>query len=245
MELWQKGNDIIWLNHGERDCNVLFIPASEKYALSFQCIDPKIISGDIVNNLGGDALLIHDGWTSGDTSDTIHQPAYTQSHQVYVASGKVGTSRTNFKQISYASWDLVELVKAIDNSMFIKDLFIASSMISFYDILAEYFETFIHQEDDNIPQAKLDFVLATLATLQKKDKEENVVNIDYAKMLLERREILVNKLIAWKHYGAGANARNFLSVIEDLIKEDVYRAVGKKNKIDASNCRGAIPNSLK
>ena len=72
----------------------------------------------------------------GDTSDTTHQPAYTQSCQVCVVSGKVGISRTNFKQISYASWDLVELVKAMDSSKFIKDLFIASSMISFYDILA-------------------------------------------------------------------------------------------------------------
>ena len=68
---------------------------------------------------------------------------------------------------------------------------------------------FIHQKDDNIPQDKLYFVLDTLATLQKKDKEENVLNLDYAKMLLKRREILLNKLIAWKHYGAGANARKF------------------------------------
>ena len=102
------------------------MPASEKYALSFHCIDSKIINEDIVNNLGGDTLLIHDGLTLGDTSDTTHQPAYTKSYQLHVASGKVGISRTNFKQISYASWDLLELVKAMDSSKFIKDLFIAS-----------------------------------------------------------------------------------------------------------------------
>ena len=96
---------------------------------------------------------------------------------------------------------------------------------------------FIHQKDDNIPQDKLDFVLDTLATLQKKDKEENVLALDYCRMLL-KREILLKKLIAWKHCGAGANARHFLSVIENLIKEDVYRALGRKQTIDTSNCWG-------
>ena len=56
-------------------------------------------------------------------------------------------------------------------------------MIS-YDILAEYFKMFIHQKDDNVPQDKLDFILNTLATLQKKDKEEKLLSLDYAKMLL-------------------------------------------------------------
>ena len=187
MELWQGGNDVIWLNHTERDCYVLFMPAGEKYALSFHHIDSSIISEDIAHNLGGDAMLINDGWTLGHTSDATLQPAYTQSHQVCVASSKVGTGKTNFKQLSYASWDLDELVKAMDSSKFIKDMFIASSMISFYDILAEYFEMFIHQKDDNVPQDKLDFVLNTLATLQKKDKEEKLLSLDYAKMLLQKK----------------------------------------------------------
>ena len=212
-----------------------FMPASENYALSFHHIDSNIISQDIIHNLGENTMLIHDGWTLGHTSDATLQPSFTQSCQVHVASGKVAVSRTNFNNISYASWDLAELVKAMDSSKFIKDLFFASSMISFYDILAEYFKTFIHQKDDNIPQDKLDFILDTLATLQKKDKEENVLALDYCRVLL-KREILLKKLIAWKHYGAGANARPFLSVIENLIKEDVYRALGRKQTVDTSNC---------
>ena len=44
---------------------------------------------------------------------------------------------------------------------------------------------------------------------------------------------------------AGANARNFLSVIEDLIKEDVYRAVGRKYQINTNNCWATLPDSLK
>ena len=79
VELWQRGKDVVWLNHTERDCNVLFMPAGEKYALSFHHIDSSIISEDIVHNLGVDAMLIHDGWTSGHTSDATLQPAYTQS----------------------------------------------------------------------------------------------------------------------------------------------------------------------
>ena len=177
------------------------MPASEKYALSFHHIDSSIISEDIVHNLGGDAML----YMMGGHLDTLvmqhFSQAYTQSHQVCVASSKVGTGKTHFKQLSYASWDLDEFVKAMDSSKFIKDMFIASSMISFYDILVEYFETFIHQRDDNIPQDKLDFVLDTLATLEKRDKEEKLLSLDYAKMLLEKNEILLNKLIGWKHYG--------------------------------------------
>ena len=108
-------------------------------------------------------------------------------------------------------------------------------MISLYDILAEYL-TFIHKEDANIPEDTLKFVLDTLADLQKKVKEENTLMLNNAKMLLNDKQIILDKLIARKHYGAGANARYFLSVIEELIKDDIYTAVGRKKKVDLSNC---------
>ena len=36
-----------------------------------------------------------------------------------------------------------------------------------------------------------------------------------------------------------------MSVIEELIKDDLYAAVGRKDKVDIANCWAAIPNSLK
>ena len=36
-----------------------------------------------------------------------------------------------------------------------------------------------------------------------------------------------------------------MSVIEELIKDDVYTAVGRKKKVDLTNCWAAIPDSLK
>ena len=42
-----------------------------------------------------------------------------------------------------------------------------------------------------------------------------------------------------------SKCKKFLSVIEDLIKEDVYAAVGRKNKVDIANCWATIPDSLK
>ena len=118
-------------------------------------------------------------------------------------------------------------------------------MISLYDILAEYFETSIHKEDASIQENTLKFVLDTLADLQKEVKEENTLMLDNAKMLLNDKQIILNKLIEQKHYGAGANVRHFLSVIEELIKDDVYTAVGRKKKVDTANCWAAIPDSLK
>ena len=97
----------------------------------------------------------------------------------------------------------------MDSSEFIKHLFIGSSMISLYDILAEYFETFIHKEDERIEENTLKFVLDTLADLQKEVKEENTLMLDNAKMLLTNKNIILIKLIEQKHYGAGANARHF------------------------------------
>ena len=77
VQLWEKGNNGVWLNHGERDCNVIFMPAGEEHALNFHCIDAKLISEDIIHNLGETAMLIHDGWTleqKGETdfSQNIH-----------------------------------------------------------------------------------------------------------------------------------------------------------------------------
>ena len=195
VQYWQEGSDVVWLNHAERDLNVIFMPAGEKYALSFHCIDAKLISEDIVHNLGEATMLIHDGWTSAQKVETKLQPEYTQSCQVCVPSGKTAVNRIDFKLLSYSGWDLDELVKAMDSSKFIKDLFIGSSMISLYNILAEYFETFIHNEDANIPQDTLKFVLDTLANLQKKVKEENRLMLDNAKKLLNDKTILLNKLI--------------------------------------------------
>ena len=85
-------------------------------------------------------------------------------------------------------------------------------MISLYNILAEYFETFIHKEDDRIQENTLKFVLDTLADLQKEVKEEDTLMLDNAKMLLNNKQIICDKLIEQKHYGVGANARHFLSV---------------------------------
>ena len=218
------------------------MPAGAEYALNFQCIDAKLISEDITHNLGETTMLIHDGWTLQQKGETKLQP---QSCQVYVASGQVAVHKTDFKLLSYSGWDLDELVAAMDSSEFIKDLFIGSSMISLYDILAEYFETFIHKEDASIPEDTLKFVLDTLADLQKEVKEENTLMLDNAKMLLSNKQIILNKLIERKHYGAGANARHFLSVIEELIKDDIYTAVGRKKKVDIANCWATIPNSLK
>ena len=84
-----------------------------------------------------------------------------------------------------------------------------------------------------------------MADLQKEVTEENTLMLDKAKMLLNNKQIILIKLIEQKHYGAGANARHFLSVIEELIKNDVYSAVGRKKKVDIANCRAAIPDSLK
>ena len=42
-----------------------------------------------------------------------------------------------------------------------------------------------------------------------------------------------------------ANARHFLSVIEELIKDDLYSAVARKEKVDIANCWATVPNSLK
>ena len=36
-----------------------------------------------------------------------------------------------------------------------------------------------------------------------------------------------------------------MSVIEELIKDDVYKAVGRKKKVDIANCWATIPDSLK
>ena len=245
VQLWEEGNDVIWLNHRERDCNVIFMPAGAEHALNFHCIDAKLISEDITHNLGETTMLIHDGWTVQQKGATNLQPEYTQSHQVCVASGQVAVHKTNFQPLSYSSWDLDELVAAMDSSEFIKDLFIGSSMISLYDILAEYFETFIHKEDERIEENTLKFVLDTLADLQKEVKEENTLMLDNAKMLLTNKNIILIKLIEQKHYGAGANARHFLSVIEELIKDDLYSAVGRKEKVDIANCWATIPDSLK
>ena len=195
VQLWEKGNDVIWLNHSERDCNVIFVPAGAEHALNFHCIDAKLISEDITHNLGETAMLIHDGWTLQQKGETKLQPEYTQSCQVRVASGQVAVHKTNFKLLSYSGWDLDELVAAMDSSEFIKDLFIGSSMISLYNILAEYFETFIHKEDASIPEDTLKFVLDTLADLQKEVKEENTLMLDNAKMLLNDKQIILNKLI--------------------------------------------------
>ena len=161
MQLWEKGNDVVWLNHGERDCNVISMPAGEEHALHFHRIDAKLISEDIIHNLGETTMLIRDGWTSEQKGETKLQPEYTQSHQVHVASGQDAVDKTNLKLLSYSSWDQDELVTAMDSSEFIKDLFIGSSMISLYDILAEYFETFIHKGDADIPEDTLKFVLDT------------------------------------------------------------------------------------
>ena len=210
VKLWEEGNDVIWLNHRERDCIVIFMPAGADHALNFHCIDSKVISENIIHNLGETTMLIHDGWTEQQKGATNLQPEYTQSHQVCVASGHIAVHKTDFQQLSYSSWDLDELVAAMDSSEFIKEMFIRSSMISLYDILAEYFETFIHKEDnDRIEGNTVEFVLDTLAALQKKVREENTLMLDNAKMLLNDKQIILDKLIEWKHYGAGANARHF------------------------------------
>ena len=36
-----------------------------------------------------------------------------------------------------------------------------------------------------------------------------------------------------------------MSVIEELIKDDVYPAVGRNKKVDTANCWATIPDSLK
>ena len=137
----------------------------------------------------------------------------------------------------------------MDSSEFIKEMFIRSLMISLYNILAEYFESFIHKEDhDRIEGNTVKFVLDTLAALQKKVKEENTLMLDNAKMLLNNKQTILNKFIERKHYGAGANARHFLLVIEEFMKDDLddlYSAVGRKQKVDIANCWAAIPDSLK
>ena len=221
------------------------MPAGAEHALNFHCIDAKLISEDITHNLGETAVLIHDGWTAQQKGATNLQLEYTQSHQVCVASGQVAVHKINFQPLSYSGWDLDELVAAMDSSEFIKEMFIGSSMILLYDILVEHFETFIHKEDDRIEGNTLKFVLDTLADLQKEVKEENTLMLDHAKMLLNDKQIILNKLIERKHYGAGANARHFLSVIEELIKDDLYSAVGRKEKVDISNCWATIHDSLK
>ena len=221
------------------------MPAGADHALNFHRIDVKLISEDITHNLGETAMLIHDGWTVQQKGATNLQPEYTQSCQVHVASGQVAVHNTDFQPLSYSSWDLDELVAAMDSSEFIKEMFIGSSMISLYDILAEYFETFIHKEDDRVEESTLKFVLDTLADLQKEVKEENTLMLDNAKMLLNDKQIILDKLIEQKHYGAGANARHFLSVIEELIKDYLYSAVGRKEKVDIANCWATIPDSLK
>ena len=118
-------------------------------------------------------------------------------------------------------------------------------MILLYDISPEYFETFIHKEDERIEENTLKFVLDTLADLQKEVKEENTLMLHNAKMLLTNKHIILIKLIERKHYGVEANARHFLSVIEELIKDDIYSAVGIKKKVDIANCWATIPDSLK
>ena len=196
VQLWEEGNKVVWLNHRERDCIVIFMPAGADHALNFHCIDPKVISEDIIHNLGETAMLIHDGWTGQQKGVTNLQPEYTQSRQVCVASGQVAVHKTDFQQLSYSSWDLHELVAAMDSSEFIKEMFIRSSMILLYDILAEYFETFIHKEDNNrIEGNTVEFVLDTLAALQKKVREENTLMLDNAKMLLNNKQIILDKLI--------------------------------------------------
>ena len=65
-------------------------------------------------------------------------------------------------------------------------------MILLYDILAEYFETFIHKEDERIEGNTLKFVLDTLADLQKEVKEENTLMLDKAKMLLNNKQIILD-----------------------------------------------------
>ena len=67
-------------------------------------------------------MLIHDGWTVQQKGATNLQLEYTQSHQVCVASGQVAVHKTNFQQLSYSSWDLDELVAAMDSSEFIKEI---------------------------------------------------------------------------------------------------------------------------
>ena len=37
----------------------------------------------------------------------------------------------------------------------------------------------------------------------------------------------------------------FFSVIEELIKDDLYSAVGRTQKVDIANCWATIPDSLK
>ena len=73
----------------------------------------------------------------------------------------------------------------------------------------------------------------------------NALNINYAKMLIGTKEGLLSKLIEWKHYDAGANGRNFLSVNKELIKDDLYKAVGCKKPIGTNDCWLTIPNTLK
>ena len=148
------------------------MPAGADHALNFHCIDAKLISEDITHNLGETTVLIHDGWTAQQKGATNLQPEYTQSHQVHVASGQVAVHKTDFQPLSYSSWDLDELVAAMDSSQLIKEMFIGSSMILLYDILAEYFETVIHKEDDTIEENTLKFVLDTLADLQKEVKKK-------------------------------------------------------------------------
>ena len=172
------------------------MPAGADHALNFHHIDSKVISEDIIHNLGETAMLIHDGWTEEQKGATNLQPEFTQSGQVRVASSQVAVHKTNFQQFLYSGWDLDELVAAMDSSEFIKEMFIRSSMISLYDILAEYFETFIHKEDhDRIEGNTVEFVLDTLAALQKKVKEENTLMLDNAKMLLNNKQIILDKLI--------------------------------------------------
>ena len=195
VQLWEEGNNVIGLNHRERDCNVIFMPAGADHALNFHCIDAKLISEDITHNLGETTMLMHDGWTVQQKGATNLQPEYTQSCQVRVASGKVAVHKTYFQLLSYSGWDLDELVAAMDSSEVIKDLFIGSSMISLYDKFAEYFETFIHKEDERIDENTLKFVRDTLADLQKEVKEENTLMSDNAKMLLNDKQIIFDKLI--------------------------------------------------
>ena len=166
------------------------MPAGADHALNFHHIDAKLISEDITHNLGETTMLIHDGWTAQQKGATNLQPEYTQSCQVCVASSKVAVHKTDFQLLSYSGWDLNELVAAMDSSEFI-----GSSMISLYDILAEYFETFIHKEDERINEKTLKFVLDTLVDLQKEVKEENTLMLDNAKMLLNNKQIILDKLI--------------------------------------------------
>ena len=95
------------------------MPAGADHALNFHCIDSKVISEDIIHNLGETTMLIHDGWTEQQKGATNLQPEYTQSHQVHVASGQVAVHKTDFQQLSYSGWDLDELVAAMDSSEFI------------------------------------------------------------------------------------------------------------------------------